>query len=325
MVSRRATASDRRSRCSTAASCRTSATSAGCCAWTSWSAGRNQCTAPRGSAASAAVHRGLLVRRPGRVTGVRRQEQHRRLDRRRSAVDTSCSHRPRRTSRCRSKLSQGATVPSSNVLEVGQRTLDAAVGPVRVAVAQPPLDLGPGRAGQPGRRQGHGTVLPAGEPPAQIDDAAVDRGDHADRVGMAVGQLHHDVAAPRLTGHGGALPAELVDQQGHVVGHGGHVVAVVGLVAAAVAPQVDRGHRVAQLGQRAGHAVPQPGVGGQAVDEEEGGTEPYGEGGPLGRGLRQAHVERDAGGERSRADREHAPSGVPCSAVTSTGRILVVT
>ena len=54
-----------------------------------------------------------------------------------------------------------------------------------------------------------------------------------------------------------------------VVAHGGEVVAVVGLVAAAMAPQVDGGAGVAELLQAGGHALPGATVGRQPVDQKE--------------------------------------------------------
>ena len=58
----------------------------------------------------------------------------------------------------------------------------------------------------------------------------------------------------------------MADQQ--VVAHGGEVVAVVGLVAAAVAPQVDRRHRVPEPVQALAHRLPRAAVRCQPVDEE---------------------------------------------------------
>ena len=79
------------------------------------------------------------------------------------------------------------------------------------------LDRDPGE-GRRGQRLG--AVVPVGELRAELDEAAVDAGHLVDRVGVAVAELEHDVATPRLSGDGWAVELERVDEQGEVVGAG---------------------------------------------------------------------------------------------------------
>ena len=89
---------------------------------------------------------------------------------------------------------------------------------------------------------------------------------------MPGGERQHDVAAPGLAGDDRcrvAGQAERPDERGEVVGAGVGVVAAVRGLRQAVAALVDGDDPVAGRGEVPGDAVPQPGVGGQAVHEQE--------------------------------------------------------
>ena len=231
-------------------------------------------------------------------------------------------------------VSHGATVPSLEHLEAGQGARRCrSSGQSGCAVAQPPLDARP-RASPPagGGARAAAQSSQRGNRRRRSMRAAVDRRRRrATASGWRQASSITTLPPHDWPATAGRAQPELVDQQGHVVGHRGHVVAVVGLVAAAVPPQVDRGHRVAAARPASlADAVPQPGVRGQAVDEEEGdgrqrcaGPTRRGAGRADSAGVRVSAIAASGERQQSRSG-EHAPSGVPCSAVTSTGLILVL-
>ena len=165
-------------------------------------------------------------------------------------------------------MSHGATVPSGVHLEVGERALDAGLGPVGVGPTEPLLERGDRGPLECGRRERPArSPTPAAGP--EIDRSAVDADDAPDQLGIAPRQLDGDVSSPRLADGDGAVPSLVLDEHRQVVGQRGEVVAVVGLGAQAVTPEVDAGHRVPELAQPVGDAVPRARVRRQAVHEQE--------------------------------------------------------
>jgi len=88
--------------------------------------------------------------------------------------------------------------------------------------------------------------------------------------GAAPGQLQHHVAAPGLAGEHRTLELERADQGEKVGDRRIEVVAGFRGIGATVAALIDRDHGVARRVKMLGHAVPQPGVGRQPVNEDEG-------------------------------------------------------
>jgi hypothetical protein len=154
-------------------------------------------------------------------------------------------------------------------LEVGEGALTAGFGPVGRRRLDPSGDVGDRGAGELRGSECRSGVVPLREPAREVDEAAVDTGDHRHHLGMGPRQLEHDVAAPRLTGDGRAFPPEVVDQQSQIVRDGGHVVAVVGLGRSAVPALVDGNDGVPEVGEVASDPVPQASVRGEAVHEQE--------------------------------------------------------
>jgi hypothetical protein len=132
---------------------------------------------------------------------------------------------------------------------------------------------------------------PGGEPGGQVDPAAVDQRQRRHHAGVLGGEPHGHVAAPGLPGHHHPVEPQADGDRREVGGRGGRVVAVGRALRPAVAAQVHRVRRVALAGERGGDLVPQPGVRGQAVHQEN--RRPVGETrtGPA------ANVERDIVGD----------------------------
>ena len=164
-------------------------------------------------------------------------------------------------------------------LKIGQAALDATLRPVGMHGPDQGLHLGPRRADQHRRRHGGRALLPAVEGVGQLDGPAIHAGDPPQGLGLAVGQLQDHIGSPRLTDHYRPQPyvrrlrppgGQGLQHLRQVVAHSGEVIPVVWLVRAAVAPLVHGRHRVTHLGQSLRHPVPQPGVGSQTVDQQEG-------------------------------------------------------
>jgi len=155
-------------------------------------------------------------------------------------------------------------------LHVRQRPCDPFLGPVRMGRAHRSLEPTQRHAEEIGRRELRRAVIPVGEVATQLDGAAIDGNDSADRFGRTMGEFDHDVRTPRLAGNDGAFEAERGDQQFKVVGHGGHVEAVVGFRAVTMAALVDGDHGVSQFDEMAGHPVPQACIRRETVHEEKG-------------------------------------------------------
>ena len=83
----------------------------------------------------------------------------------------------------RSKVSQGATVPS-------------ALGPVGVGPPEQRLDVGQRGARQAGRGQGPAALVPALEAVGQLEGPSVDPHHAGQHVRLTPPELQHDVAAP---------------------------------------------------------------------------------------------------------------------------------
>ena len=95
-------------------------------------------------------------------------------------------------------------------LEVREGAADAALGPVGVGRPDVALDLLEPAAGQPRRGERGPAGLPVGELVAQLEPAAVDADDPADRVRVAGGELERrrcrpTTGRPRPAGRGRAL------------------------------------------------------------------------------------------------------------------------
>ncbi|MDT4871388.1 hypothetical protein FQZ97_1065150 [compost metagenome] len=94
----------------------------------------------------------------------------------------------------------------------------------------------------------------------------VDDGQAAQQLGVIDAQLEADHAAHADADQVHIDQAQVFDQRGHVLGEGGDVVALAGLVGAAVAAYVDDDDPV--VGGEDGDLVfPIPGTGTQAVDQ----------------------------------------------------------
>ena len=185
-------------------------------------------------------------------------------------VDGRCSHSDRRMRRWRSRLSQGRMVPSGRCSKLAMvasmpqsdqvgmgpaqpapRSSPPACRPAAEAPAPPctpPTPATGGTAPAPHRRS------PPRRPPARAPGRPGRRRCSRPSTGRP---------APRSSKPTASSTAQQVGA------HGGEVVAVVGLVAPAVAPEVDGGDGMAQLVQPGGHALPRPAVGRQPVDEQE--------------------------------------------------------
>ena len=155
-------------------------------------------------------------------------------------------------------------------LEVGHRPVDAARRPARVGEAHRRGQARERRAGEVGRA------------------AAGERSPPSSGTCRGGGSSHRRRGPRRAPARAGRGPAPArrcrpttgrrrpaAPRRGASItsarsaAHGGEVVAVVGLGRAAVAALVDGDHGVARGGQRCRDAVPEAGVRGEAVDEQE--------------------------------------------------------
>ena len=164
--------------------------------------------------------------------------------------------------------------PGSNravvaLVEVGHRTLDAGLGPVRVRGPDEPLHAGGAHADEVRRSQRVGAGVPRGHVRPQLDHAAVHGAHAAHPLGGTPGQFDDDVAAPGLSCDHRAVQALVLDHGEQIVGDRGEVVAVIGLVRLAVTTQINGNGTKACVGQLRCNAIPETCVGGEAVDEEE--------------------------------------------------------
>jgi hypothetical protein len=84
-------------------------------------------------------------------------------------------------------------------------------------------------------------------------------------MGMPVCQFHHQISTPRLSEDNGLLSGwswwvNGIDGIGNVVNNRGHLVALFGFVAQAMATKVNCCDCMPHVGQIAGGAVPEPSV-----------------------------------------------------------------
>ena len=158
--------------------------------------------------------------------------------------------------------------------EAVQVRRDGSIGEVRHARANPRLELGEGQVIERRRGQRRQAIFPRGIGLGQLDDAAVHAGDAAHGLRSAPAELEHHVATPGLAGEDRAIELEHLDQLEEVGDRGVQVVAGVWRVGAAVAALIDDDHGVARRVKMLGHAVPEPRVGREAVDEHEGHRRP---------------------------------------------------
>ncbi len=248
----------------------TSASSAGCCAWMSWSpvepADARVRQRPR---ARVDVLRACGASRSC-VAAVGRHEQDRHGHRRRSAP-AGGAPRARAGPRCGGRTS--ATGRSSR--RRGPRSWRAC--PRSRSRASPGGRRGCTRSMssrcRPARRGG----ARASRHASQLANAALGSSQPPSTqtmprtaAGVPGGELQDDVAAPGLAGDDRSVEAQRRDQGGDVVGDGRHVVRAVRLGGAAVPAQVDGDGGVPALGEARRDAVPQPRVGREPVDEDEG-------------------------------------------------------
>ena len=89
---------------------------------------------------------------------------------------------------------------------------------------------------------------------------------------MANGEIQDYATAPRLTGDDRAreIGAQGGDESAQVLRDGGEVVAAVRFVRVAVATEIDRHGGPSGGGEPPRHSVPEPRIGGEAVNQQEG-------------------------------------------------------